>query len=89
MRIRRRGSSILDLFSDRLPAVIEPRKKRRHTVPKAIFTPLVEMKLSNRMALQTRFRMGHIRWILFGLRQCLGSTSWEAIAPDAVYRMEK
>jgi hypothetical protein len=50
---------------------------------------LVEMKLSNRMALQTRFRMGHIRWILFGLRQCLGSTSWEAIAPDAVYRMEK
>ena len=89
MRILRIGHSIHDLFSDRHPAVIEPRKKSRRTGPKVIFTPLVEMRLSDRMALQTGFCMGHGRRIPVSLRQCLGPASWEATVPDEVYEMEK
>ena len=50
MRILRPGRNIHDLFSDWHPAFIEPRKKSRRTEPKVIFTPLVEMRLSDRMA---------------------------------------
>jgi hypothetical protein len=63
--------------------------QQRRANAKFISKALVEMRPSDMMALQARFCMGHIRWILLSLRQRLGSTAWESIAPDALYRMEK
>jgi hypothetical protein len=47
------------------------------------------MKRSYMMSLPTGFWIGHMPWPPLGLRQRLGSTSWEVKALDAVHLMEK